>query len=65
MRETGSVRGEAEALISLGDLAIRVGREGEARDRYGEAQQVLVSLRSPQEAQVSERLARLGQPDQA
>jgi tetratricopeptide (TPR) repeat protein len=60
MREIGSPRGEAQALLSLGDLAVRAERHGEARERYSEARRILVSLGSPQEARVGERLARLG-----
>jgi len=63
MREIGSPRGQAEALMTLGDLAARTDRHAEARERYSEAQQILADLRSPQEAQVRERLAQLGQAD--
>jgi tetratricopeptide (TPR) repeat protein len=63
MREIGSARGETDALVALGDLATRGGRRDEARTRYAEAQRVLVSLGSPEEARVRERLARLDQPD--
>jgi tetratricopeptide (TPR) repeat protein len=64
MREIGSARGEAEALVSLGDLAIRAGHRDEARNRFMEAHRVLVSLGSPEEVQVRERLARLDHPGQ-
>jgi tetratricopeptide (TPR) repeat protein len=62
MQEAGSARGEATALVALGDLASRAGRSGEARTRYTEAQRVLVSLGSPEESRVRERLARLDRP---
>lgn len=62
MLEAGSARGEAEALVALGDLASRAGRSAEARTRYAEAQRVFVSLGSPEEARVRERLARLEPP---
>jgi tetratricopeptide (TPR) repeat protein len=65
MREIGSRQGEADALVALGDLAGRAGRQDEARTRYGEAQRVLVSLGSPQETRVRDRLTRLDQPRQA
>lgn len=64
MREIGSAHGEAEALVSLGDLAVRAGQRDEARGHFTQAHQVLVSLGSPQAAQVRERLARLDQPGQ-
>jgi len=64
MREIGSVRGEAEALLSLGDLAFRAGDLNQARARYAEAQRLLVSLGSLEEAQVRMRLARLDPPGQ-
>jgi tetratricopeptide (TPR) repeat protein len=65
LREAGSARGEADALVALGDLADRAGRRDEARTRYTEAQRVLVSLGSPAEAGVRERLAQLDRPGQA
>jgi tetratricopeptide (TPR) repeat protein len=71
MREIGSARGEADTLLALGDLAKRSGQPDEARTRYAEAQRVLASLGSPQEAQspqearVRARLAGLDRPDQA
>lgn len=68
MREIGSPRGEAEALAALGGLAERAGRTGEARRRYADAEQILVSLDSSQvtriRARVRARLARLGDPGQ-
>jgi tetratricopeptide (TPR) repeat protein len=64
MREIGSAGGEAEVLVSLGELAVRANHPDEARSRFMEAHQVLVSLGSPAEAQVRERLARLDRPDQ-
>jgi tetratricopeptide (TPR) repeat protein len=64
MREIGSARGEAEALMSLGDLAVRAGQQDEARTRYTEAQRLLVSLGSPGDDRIIERLARLGQSDE-
>jgi tetratricopeptide (TPR) repeat protein len=63
MREIGSARGEADALAALGDLASHAGRRDEARTRYAEAQRVLAGTGSPEEARVSEHLARLDQPD--
>jgi tetratricopeptide (TPR) repeat protein len=65
MREIGSRRGEADALVALGDLAGRAGRSDEARTRYAEAQRVLVSLGSPEEARIRDRLAELDRPGQA
>ena len=64
MREIGSRQGEADALVALGDLAGRAGRRDEARTRYTEAQRVLVSLGSPEETRVRDRLTRLDQPRQ-
>lgn len=64
MRKAGSARGEADVLVTLGDLASRVGHLDEARARYTEAQRALVSLGSPEEARVRERLAQLDQPGQ-
>jgi tetratricopeptide (TPR) repeat protein len=64
MREAGSARGEADTLVAFGDLANRAGRRDEARARYTEAQQVLVSLGSPDDARIRERLTRLDQPGQ-
>jgi tetratricopeptide (TPR) repeat protein len=63
MREAASARGEAEALMALGDLASRAGRPDEARTRYDAAQRVLVSLGSPEEARVRDRLTRLDRQD--
>jgi tetratricopeptide (TPR) repeat protein len=63
-QEIDSARGEADTLVALGDLASRAGRRNEARARYTEAQRVLVSLGSPDDARVRERLARLDRPDQ-
>jgi len=63
LREAGSVRGEADALVALGDLARSARRPDEARTRYAEAQRILVSLGTPEEARVRERLARLDQAD--
>jgi tetratricopeptide (TPR) repeat protein len=67
MREIGSARGEADALMALGDLAGRAGQPDEARTRYAEAQRVLVSLGSPspEEALIDARLAQFDQPGQA
>jgi tetratricopeptide (TPR) repeat protein len=62
-RETGSARVEADALIALGDLANRAGREEEARTRYARAQRVLVSLGSPEDTRIRDRLAGLDRPD--
>lgn len=62
MRDLGSIRGEAEILRSLGDLAVHAGDTGEARNRYSQAQRLLVSLGSPEEAQIRDRLERLDQP---
>jgi len=64
MREIGSVRGEAEALLSLGDLAFQAGNRNEARIRYAAAQRLLISLGSLDEALVTVRLARLDRPGQ-
>ena len=66
MREIGSARGEADTLVAFGDLADRAGQRDQARTRYTEAQRVLVSLGSPEDARVRERLARpiSDQPDQ-
>jgi tetratricopeptide (TPR) repeat protein len=63
MREIGSVRGEAEALLSLGDLAVLAGQRAEARIRYAGAQQLLISLGPRDEALARVRLARLDQPE--
>jgi tetratricopeptide (TPR) repeat protein len=63
MRETGSARGEADALVALGDLASRTGRPDQARTRYAEAQRVSVSLGSPEDARIQERLAKLDHPE--
>ena len=67
MREIGSARGEADALMALGDLADRAGQPDEARTRYAEAQRVVVSLGSPspEEALIDARLAQFDQPGQA
>jgi len=62
MREIGSARGEAEALLSAGDLAFHAGDPDQARSRYAEAQRLLISLGSLEEAQVRTRLARLDPP---
>jgi tetratricopeptide (TPR) repeat protein len=59
MREIGSAQGEAEILVTLGDLAANAGDVDAARHRYTAAQRLLVSLGSPLEAEVRERLARL------
>ena len=56
--------GEADALVALGDLAGRAGHTDEARTRYAEAQRVLVSHGSLEEARVRERLAELDRPGQ-
>jgi tetratricopeptide (TPR) repeat protein len=64
LREAGSARGEADALVALGDLAGHSGQLDEARTRYAEAQRVLVSLGSPEEARIRQRLAQLDQPGQ-
>ncbi|MFB4296493.1 hypothetical protein [Actinomadura sp. NTSP31] len=42
MREIGSAAGEADALLVLGDLALRDGRRDEALRRYHRAREVLV-----------------------
>jgi tetratricopeptide (TPR) repeat protein len=62
MRAASSAQGEADTLVALGDLASQAGRMDEARTRYAEAQRVLLSLGSTEEARVRERLARLDQP---
>jgi tetratricopeptide (TPR) repeat protein len=64
MREIGSVRGEAEVLLSLGDLAFDSGDPDQARARYAEAQRLVISLGSLDEARVLARLARLDPPGQ-
>jgi len=64
MREIGSARGEAEGLLSLGDLAFHAGDPDQARTRYAEAQRLLISLGSLDEARVRMRLARLDPPGQ-
>ena len=64
MREIGSARGEGEALLSLGDLAFHAGNLDQARTRYAEAQRLLVSLGSLDEARVRMRLARFDPPEQ-
>jgi hypothetical protein len=56
--------GEADVLVTLGDFARRTGRLDEARTRYTEAQRVLASLGSSEEARVRERLTQLDQPRQ-
>jgi tetratricopeptide (TPR) repeat protein len=61
-RGIGFARGEAEILVSLGDLALHKKDFEEARDRYGQAQRLLISVGSPEEARVRDRLARLDQP---
>lgn len=50
--------------MALGDLAGRAGHTDEARTRYAEAQRVLVSHGSLEEARVRERLAELDRPGQ-
>jgi tetratricopeptide (TPR) repeat protein len=65
LHEAGSARGEADALVALGDLADRAGRREEARTRYAEAQRVLVSIGLPEGTRVRERLAQLDAPGQA
>ena len=64
MKEIGSPRGEAEALMALGSLAERAGRPGEARLHYAAAQEILVRMGSRRVARVRERLARLGDAGQ-
>jgi len=63
MRDTGSRRGEAEILTALGGLAERMGELREARQRYADAEKILVMLGHPQAAALHARLARLASPD--
>jgi tetratricopeptide (TPR) repeat protein len=63
MRDIGSLKGQADALLALGGLAVRAGRPGEARDRYADARQILISVGSPRLAEVTGILTRLDQPD--
>jgi tetratricopeptide (TPR) repeat protein len=64
MREIGSVRGEAEVLLSLGDLAFQRGDRDQARTRYTETQRLLSTLGSLDQALVRARLERLDPPGQ-
>ncbi|MQA84257.1 MAG: tetratricopeptide repeat protein [Streptosporangiales bacterium] len=61
MRELGSPPGEAEVLESLGELAERAGRPGEARRKYERALAILTRLDAPKAARLRDRLDRLGQ----
>jgi tetratricopeptide (TPR) repeat protein len=63
MRDIGSLKGQADALLALGGLAVRAGRPGEARDRYADARQILISVGSPRLAEVTGILTWLDQPD--
>jgi tetratricopeptide (TPR) repeat protein len=63
MRDIGSLKGEADALLALGGLALRAGRPDEARDQYVAARTILVTVGSPRAAGVTEILSQLGQPD--
>jgi tetratricopeptide (TPR) repeat protein len=63
MRDIGSLKGEADALLALGGLALRAGRLDEARDQYVAARTMLVAVGSSRAAGVTEILSQLGQPD--
>ena len=65
MRDIGSPRGEAEALTALGGLAERTGELDEARQRYADAERILVMLGHPQVSQIRAQLARLPKPGEA
>lgn len=60
MRAIGSPRGEVEALMSLGQLAEHAGQPEQAGQHYRDALTIVVSLGSPQEPLIRERLAQLG-----
>jgi hypothetical protein len=63
MRDISSPKGEADALLALGDLALRAGRPDEARDRYATARKILLAVGSPRAAEVASILASLSEPD--
>jgi tetratricopeptide (TPR) repeat protein len=63
MRDIGSSKGEADALLALGDLAVRAARAEEARSWYAAARTILVSAGSPRATEVDEILGSMGQAD--
>jgi tetratricopeptide (TPR) repeat protein len=64
MRDIGSPKGQGDALLALGGLALRGGLPDEARDRYAAARAIFVAAGSPRAEEVTAMLARLGQPDE-
>lgn len=65
MRDLGSLRGQADALESLGELAERVARPAEARRRYEEALGIVTRLGARRSAQVRARLEGLPRSEDA
>jgi tetratricopeptide (TPR) repeat protein len=62
MRDIGSLKGEADALLALGRLALRGGQLEEARNRYAAARAILIAAGSPRAAEATEALTRLSRP---
>lgn len=65
LREIGSLPGQADALESLGELAERSMRPGEARRHYEEALAILTRLGAARAPRIRARLQRLGDVDLA